>query len=583
MDASKILPNELWLQAFGYLSKPDLKALRLSADPLFASLASSLLFTTAYIAARRGVLDTFKNLTTHPVFCKYVKEIVFDSSWIDPATVSRRANGKNGPALTRLFEEQEVIQANELQTALENAFKCLSNVRKVSYADLSRISWLPGDNHDSAWDGDYSDGPLLRRLESNLESGEMSLCCFTAEKHSECPRHNDKFRYRRILGGLVLLLEVLPKYASKTLLQLSLGDRAHSRRDGGIPHWFLWPRTDTITLHSSSTIFHNLQKLELTVSDVHHAGGHPENPEARHLVQLLSLAENLEELKLTSDGKAAECCLIDTVTWARLRVLYLKGFEASAEELKDFLQRHTRSLESMTLDCFNLTTGSWRDSGTLIPATNPRLNFILGLLAVRNREVRIDAVLPLSYKDLDLSGPKPGRSTKADSHDEEEDQDEEEEDGSSSEELDYSSDDSSSETDEPRRKPDLDLLNTMDPELRSLVERLRSKLSGCPVQECLKALDAVKARNTTQELSQTEQYKLTRKTLMRKFGYTELEAMDPETRACVERLMDEVPFDCDVLECKEAVRSSKGNYDGARQELQWRYGYRQKIFMGGRR
>ena len=103
------------------------------------------------------------------------------------------------------------------------------------------------------------------------------------------------------------------------------------------------------------------------------------------------------------------------------------------------------------------------------------------------------------------------------------------------------------------------------------------------MQECLYALDEVKARKTTQELSQTEQYDLTRKTLVYRFGYTEFDTMDPETRACVERLLDEVPFDCDVLECKDAVRSSKGDYDGARQELQWRYGYRQKIFMGGRR
>ena len=474
MDVSKILPNELWLQAFGYLSKPDLKALRLSADPLLASLASSLLFTTAYIAARRGVLDTFKKLTTHPVFCEHVKEIVFDSSWIDPATVAQHANGNDGPALTRLFQEQEVIQADELQTDLENAFKCLSNVQKVSYADLSRISWLPGDNHDPAWDGDYSDGPLLRRLESDLESDEMNLCCLTGGEHSGCSRHDDKFRYRRRFGGLVLLSEVLPKYASKTLLQLSLGDRAHSCRDGGIPHWFLWSQTDIITLHSFTTIFHNLRIFELSVSYRYHVGDHPENLKASHLAKLLGLAENLEELRLTGDVKAAKFCvtnILGTHTWAQLRVLYLKEFEASAEKLKDFLRRHTRSLESMTLDGFNLTSGSWLDFGTLIPAINPRLDFILGMVWTRNRRVMIETHLPLSYKDLDLSGPKLGRSTKADSDDEEEDQDEDEEDGSSSEELDYSSDDSSSETDEPRRKPDLDLLNNMDPELRSLVER----------------------------------------------------------------------------------------------------------------
>lgn len=131
MDASATLPNELWLQAFGYLSKADLKALRLTAEPHISTIASSLLFTTAYIAARGGVLDTFTSLTTHPVFRHHVKEVVFDSSYIDPAKLTEHADDKTEATLASFFQEQERIQANELQIRLENAFKCLSNVKKV--------------------------------------------------------------------------------------------------------------------------------------------------------------------------------------------------------------------------------------------------------------------------------------------------------------------------------------------------------------------------------------------------------------------------------------------------------------------
>lgn len=143
------------------------------------------------------------------------------------------------------------------------------------------------------------------------------------------------------------------------------------------------------------------------------------------------------------------------------------------------------------------------------------------------------------------------------------------EEGSDSEELDDSSDDSSSETDEPRRKPDIDLLENLDTELRINVNLLRSKIPGCPVQECLKALDTHKTVGAAQ------------KWLMLRFGYTELDTLDADTKAIVERLIDEMPFDLDVLECIQVLRSSRGDYDRARKGLQWMYGDRQKIFMVG--
>lgn len=51
---------------------------------------------------------------------------------------------------------------------------------------------------------------------------------------------------------------------------------------------------------------------------------------------------------------------------------------------------------------------------------------------------------------------------------------------------------------------------------------------------------------------------------MRRFNYTELDTLDPEIRESVERLMEDMAFDVDALECKMALRSSGGSYDGAR-------------------
>ena len=589
MDASEVLPNELWLQSFAYLSKTDLKALRLSMEPHLRSLASSVLFTTAYMAARKGVLDTFTNLTTHPVFRAYVKEIVFDSSWIHPATVAEYAKDKTEPALASLFQEQEGIQANELQIRLENAFQCLSGVKTVSYADLSRISWLPGDRNDPLSDFDYSDGPLIRRLESHLGPSEMGVCCLMNRKNTECPGHVDKFQYRRRFGGLVLLLQVLSDYASTTLQQLSLGSRVHACLDGGIPYWFLLSNTNIDTLCSFPNLFYNLRKFELSVSIFDQievlcsvrssTQQHSKNFQEEGLANLLGLAKNLEEIKLTGDRKAAKLCFINILVnhkWARLRVLYLQRFKASASELEDFLKHHALSLQRMTLDDFHLRSGSWLDLGAIVPIIAPALEFILGFVSAKNWLFNAERLLPLSDLDLDISGPnqdwydKARRGDDAESQVEDEDESEEEsEDESISDKLEYSSDDSSPEEEEPRRKPDVDLLQTLDGDLRSKVEQLQSELPGCPVDECLEALKVTTGKNL----------KTARTLLMQRFGYTELDTMDPGMRASVERLMEDMPFYCDVLQCRDALRSSDGDHDGAREFLRQMYGYRQKIFM----
>ncbi|KAM0805095.1 hypothetical protein BDR22DRAFT_817580 [Usnea florida] len=171
---------------------------------------------------------------------------------------------------------------------------------------------------------------------------------------------------------------------------------------------------------------------------------------------------------------------------------------------------------------------------------------ILGGLSEQGRPVKTHAWLPLS--ELDVSGPKHDRKNDVkrddgdqgeyedneDKDEDEEDKDEEgTEDGNSSEDL----NDSSPEPDEPRRKPDFDLLKDMG------------------IDEAGRLL-------------------------MSWFRYTEFDIKNPGTRVVFERLLRKVPFDMRV--CHDAVHHSNGDYNGARQWLHQMYGHTWKIFMCGR-
>ena len=176
MDASTALPNEIWNQIFSYCSKKDLKALRLTGEKHLQTLASAELFTTAYVAARGGVLNIFIKLTTHPVLRHHVKEVLYDTSFfVTPAGIvltdgGDRHTDDEDTRVNTLFREQEHIQTKELFHCFKTALADLSHLRRVVIANLSRTVSLLGDK--VGLDG----GPLIKRLSAGTQSNEPGLC-----------------------------------------------------------------------------------------------------------------------------------------------------------------------------------------------------------------------------------------------------------------------------------------------------------------------------------------------------------------------------------------------------------------------
>ena len=488
MDAASALPNELWISILKLVNKKDLKVLRLTGEPHLQTPASSLLFTTAFVAARRSVLNAFISLTTHPFLCVHVKEVVFDSSWIDPETPSVYADEKCGPPLFEFYQEQETIQCHELRPRFDQAFHCLKNLKRVCYADLSRISCLPGDYANPLWGYQYSDSPNLRRLESGLYSRDMGICCLEPGKLQGCSDHEENGRFRRQFGGFAILMEVLAKYATGKLKELSIGrgdfaapdkvqalgtsDEAadYGPLNGGIPNWFFSSQDTGDTLRYLPSVFRGLCKLDLTVCFVHmpriptkqcpspNAEHRKQLGDVSYLAALLSSADNLEELKLAGEYDTAHLRLEDTLatnTWPKLRRLELKRFDANAHELRACLERHEKCLEHVKLDHFNITSGSWADameldhfnitSGSWADAMIPppgssfHANVVIGLAWSNGVSINVESLPP--WKDQNIGHPYIDSSSCSLDDDD------------SSDNLSYSSDDSGSDSDiVPRRK-----------------------------------------------------------------------------------------------------------------------------------
>ncbi|KAL6716157.1 hypothetical protein ACLMJK_005723 [Lecanora helva] len=427
MDGSRILPNELWIQTFSYLRRRDLKAIRLSGSRNLLYIASIQLFHNAYLALRRGVLETFVHLTTHPVLRHHVKEIIFDCSYLNPSLNADLTRGPSSLKHSAFLEEQERIFDYKLEAALKAAFRCIHGIRKVRYAELSRISCLPGDQYDASWKSDYAQGPLIHRVNPPTRDPERRIEELRRGAH-----------HRGLVPLLkVLIKTVLTKPSSMELIELSLGNGRDAGEAGGIPCWYLPGHTFGGVRKKNydiALLFRHLRKLDLTL-DIRRSEGSLQVD----LTQYLCISEHLEELKLVACSESDMLIFQDIFashTWIKLRHVELVAVTAYLEELKSFIRRHANSLRCLLLDDFLLWNGEWKTLAKAMRSSAPLVELILGNICGSQSEWHMPDALPQH----------PLIATNSEYEDDDDNE-------SSSDSLEYNSDDSSSKTGaEPRRQ-----------------------------------------------------------------------------------------------------------------------------------
>ena len=386
-----VLPNELVDVILDYVTQRDLKNLRLAGRWHLADLASPKLFTTAYIAARRGVIDVLAGLAGHPVLRYHVRTFVFDSSYLDPE-IHGDLSGDDwsdavevvheDKALALAFAHQEYIQTRELISALDDAFASFPNIQKVVYADMARTACLPGDTLGSAASLPESNHPLLQRLLSGKFRKGLSECCFVRS----CGKKHLNF-HRRQYKGLVDLWYFMGQLDS--LSELSLGSNALAPNTAGIPYFFL--DKDTWGFDQLLHRVRRLRKLDITLcfpslerdSSRPNVGLSTENRKLdyRGLKKLLECAERLEELYLSGEVDVATLSLErfwPNRTLKSLRILHLRTTAASYEKLSELIWCNRHNLRHLQLDDFNLTTKGWPSISEFVQEHAPNLNVVYG-------------------------------------------------------------------------------------------------------------------------------------------------------------------------------------------------------------
>lgn len=287
---------------------------------------------------------------------------------------------KCGPSSAIMFQQQEHIQEGEMQSRLIGAFRNLSAVSKVSYADLFRISRLPGDQNEPSYGHYHHSRQLWRRVKVAYKNIKFGICCLKPEHDLGCtdilhkPRDVRSCDFRRRQGGLKILMQVLSEHVIGRLTHLSLGDKLYACGSGGVSHLFFTRNTHAITHRLFLPVFRNVRNLDLTITKP------PMCLQSVDLMVLLRSAEYLEELKLVGDMDVAYLRADNTLanhTWRNLQAIHLHHFTASQWEVEDILKRHAGSLRRATLDGSKILHGSWVDVGADIATILPDVKLLL--------------------------------------------------------------------------------------------------------------------------------------------------------------------------------------------------------------
>ena len=521
------VPNEIWTRVYGLLDKKDLKAVRLVGGPLGSPVASSLLFTTAYIAARKGVLNTFVALITHPEICNYVKRIVYDSSYIDENLLIVADETNCESTLVRMIHEQEHIRLHDLQPCLEQALHSLSNLKSIYYADMSRVSCLPGDVADASWNFDYSEGPLILRGRSTLKRYVVS---FQVQKDG----YPDQRQIHGQYGGLAILLDVLSRFPDSYVEEVVVGENKDAAIRGGIPSAFLTTGIEINMIEQMVSAFGPLRKLTLWLSmpfrDSTTVVDPPKDSLRGGLRKVLTSMELLEELTIGSGYGTRALCLIETFSqhiWRKLRILSLHNFTGTVQELGDLMERHANSLRQMTIDYFFSRSGTWDRFATALPVIAPDLDLTFGSVFGSDLTA-LEQAFPLQGAGADaedvfvpLIQRSPEHYDPLEAHPTENNRDQILSDEEDRESAEYDSDDSSLSCNAfplPRQELDTELLSILTPAENKKIARLQKVLRGCSVGDCELALDRYSATHHR-----------ARKSLLSKFGSRCL-VRDPSSR-----------------------------------------------------
>lgn len=377
MSFSRI-PAELQIDIFSYLENTDLKAVR-SVNTSCRDNASPHLFRSIIACARYQAMGAFQNVALHPVYQKYVKEIVFDATaYEERVAKNERIYLSSSPGevswvlhsrwkrYQSLYQEQEEVKEGVLLQTVARALEWMTHVESIAYC--SHPLHVPVEKNqmkDILKRGDsYSAVDVLSRTNS-YPSIELYKNAFHHLIGAICIAQYSNIREFRVKQ---VASDDLPRWLS--LREFYFAEPSH--------------------LESGKYFFRNLRTIKLDL-DFSFAAGR--RACLANLRALLSEAKELLHLRLyvqprhnfngisawlsDTEIESPFRCIGLATEWPELQSIDLGQIVATEDELRDLLHRGKRTMTSMKFTNCIITKGKWSNLvDEVVYGTNIRI-FVL--------------------------------------------------------------------------------------------------------------------------------------------------------------------------------------------------------------
>ncbi|KAF2447964.1 hypothetical protein P171DRAFT_355049 [Karstenula rhodostoma CBS 690.94] len=354
------LPAELQIEVFGYLENTDLKAVR-SVSTSCRDNASPHLFRSIIACARYQAMGAFQNVALHPVYQKYVKEVVFDATVYDERIAKNErlylsstlgevswVRHSRWKRYQSLYREQEEIKEGVLLQTIARALEWMPHVETITYCSHPLHV------------------PVEKKLMKDIlgRSALYPALDVPSRTNSYGSIEVNENAFHHLIGAICIA-----KYSSIREFRVKQAQHNTPSRWLALREFHF---AEPSHLESGKFFFRNLRKIELDLDFRFAAGGHEC---LANLRALLSEAKDLLHLRLYVEPRhhlhgirawlsdpviqSPFRCLGLATEWPELRSIDLGRIVATEDELRDLLHRGKGTITSMKLTNCIITTGKW--------------------------------------------------------------------------------------------------------------------------------------------------------------------------------------------------------------------------------
>lgn len=364
------IPAELQIEIFSYLDNTDLKAVR-RVNASCRDNASPRLFQSIIACARYQAMGGFQNIALHPIYQKYVKEILFDATAYERRFATNRRSYEHFAQSSEhlrevvgwdrhsrwkqyqsLYHEQEQMKEGILLQTVARALEWMPNVESITYCSYERH--LPVESK-------IVKDLLPRALPSPAFDTSSA---FAQHAFGEIPENG----FHHLIGA-VSLAEYLRIREFRVQSRYNTSTRSWTAPWCALGEfWFREPRH----LESGKYFFRNLRKIDLDI-DLR-LGPKPRECLA-NMRALLSEARSLGHLHLhiqpsynirdatqwlTAGESISPFAALGLATyWPNIQSIDLGHIIATEDELKGLLSRLKETLISTKFTNCVITSGKW--------------------------------------------------------------------------------------------------------------------------------------------------------------------------------------------------------------------------------